>query len=260
MLSIIIPMYNVADMLDRCIDSIAAAVHPPEPIQLVFVNDASPTGAKEAEIIEDHREELEGYGMDIIVVNHKYNKGLAASRNTGLKYSRGEWIIWLDSDDAITKNGIMDRWVWRNPEEFHYGSYDVINYNDAEEKLFERRILPPFTYGNHFSKNIMPVWTGILHRSKVLQFNELYRVAEDYDMTLRMALEMPFVSHPEIVVKYTWARAASLTFDSFWGNHMPSSVHESKRKCLSRVINHEYSLHADAVNKITDFRKQVTSG
>lgn len=92
-LSIIIPVYQVEHTLRRCLDSVVRQSF--RDWQLILVDDASTDSSlsicKEY-ALRDHR---------IQIQKHDKNKGLSASRNTGLQKARGEYVTFIDSDDEI---------------------------------------------------------------------------------------------------------------------------------------------------------------
>ena len=95
-LSVIIPVYNVADTLDRCLRSISEQSF--RDMQIILVNDASTDGSDE--ICErwrndDHR---------IQVISHKENLGLSEARNSGISKAKGEYITFVDSDDEVERS------------------------------------------------------------------------------------------------------------------------------------------------------------
>lgn len=99
-LSVIIPVYNVAGYLARCLESVIAAVDVLEfrdDVEVVCVDDGS---------TDESSSILRGYGMrDARVrVVRQENQGLSAARNAGLDMSCGEWIAFIDSDDWIDKH------------------------------------------------------------------------------------------------------------------------------------------------------------
>lgn len=90
--SIIVPCYNSAETLERCINSILSQSC--KSFELILVNDGS---------IDATRSILERYERydNSIVVIHKANGGVSSARNVGLSQSRGEWITFVDSDDYV---------------------------------------------------------------------------------------------------------------------------------------------------------------
>lgn len=96
-LSIIVPVYNVANYLEICVDSILAQTY--KDFELILVDDGSSDGSEticDAYMRKDHR----------IRVHHQANKGQASARNEGVKLARGEWIAFVDSDDIVPQNAV----------------------------------------------------------------------------------------------------------------------------------------------------------
>lgn len=95
MVSIIVPVYNVFDLLDRCIESICNQVY--KDIEIILVNDGS---------TDDSLTKCESWACrdSRIKVINKENGGLSSARNEGLKAAAGEWILFVDSDDYIDSN------------------------------------------------------------------------------------------------------------------------------------------------------------
>ena len=89
--TIIIPVYNVENYIERCLDSVINQTM--EDIQIIVVNDGSTDSSKE---------KIKKY-QDKIIYLEKENGGLSSSRNFGLKYATGEYIAFLDSDDYVQK-------------------------------------------------------------------------------------------------------------------------------------------------------------
>ena len=91
-ISIIVPVYQVKNYLPRCIDSLIAQTF--EDIEIILVDDASSDGSGEicdAYAKKDPR----------IRVIHQEHGGLSVARNTGLAAARGEWLMFVDSDDYV---------------------------------------------------------------------------------------------------------------------------------------------------------------
>ena len=93
LVSIIIPVYNVEDYLERCIDSIKRQTH--KNIEIIIVDDGSTDRCPQL---------CDDYARDDsrIIVIHKENQGLGLARNTGIDVARGEWICFVDSDDYVS--------------------------------------------------------------------------------------------------------------------------------------------------------------
>lgn len=95
MISIIIPVYNACKLLDKCVSSVVNQTY--NDIEIILVDDGSCDGSSElcdSWAFKDNR----------IKVIHKKNAGVSSARNEGLKIANGEYILLLDSDDALELN------------------------------------------------------------------------------------------------------------------------------------------------------------
>ena len=95
MISIIVPVYNVEEYLEECLESIRKQTY--QNIEVILVNDGSTDGSKA--ICERYCKENRRFHL----LNQE-NQGLSAARNTGVAASRGEFIVFVDSDDMILAN------------------------------------------------------------------------------------------------------------------------------------------------------------
>lgn len=100
-ISIIIPVYNVAEHVGRCIDSVSLQTYPD--LECIIVDDCSTDNS--LEVIET---KLAGYSgpIEFKIVRQETNGGTAAARNAGVDAATGEYLYFLDSDDLITSDGI----------------------------------------------------------------------------------------------------------------------------------------------------------
>lgn len=99
MVTVIVPVYNTAPYLSRCINSILCQSF--SKIELILIDDGSTDNS--LDICNQYREKDER-----IKVFHKENGGVCSARNKGLKEMHGDFFMFLDSDDAIEKNIMED--------------------------------------------------------------------------------------------------------------------------------------------------------
>ena len=95
MISVIVPVYNVETYLEECLDSIQNQTY--TDLEVILVNDGSTDGSQA--ICERYCKENRRFHL----LNQE-NQGLSAARNTGVAASRGEFIVFVDSDDMILAN------------------------------------------------------------------------------------------------------------------------------------------------------------
>lgn len=88
--SIIVPVYNVEDYLDECVNSVVSQSY--DNWELILVDDGSPDNCPQM------CEEWANKDSRIKAV-HKSNGGLSSARNAGIKHCTGDYILFLDSDD-----------------------------------------------------------------------------------------------------------------------------------------------------------------
>lgn len=93
--SIIVPVYNTADKLERCLDSLVNQTN--EDIEIVIINDGSTDNSEK--IIKKYEEKHK----DIISYYSKQNEGVAKTRNFGIEKAKSDYILFVDSDDYIDK-------------------------------------------------------------------------------------------------------------------------------------------------------------
>ena len=92
LISIVVPIYNVCDYLDECIESIVSQTY--RNLEIILVNDGSTDNSGNLCDIWASKD-------DRISVIHKQNGGLSDARNAGMLVAKGELIGFVDSDDYI---------------------------------------------------------------------------------------------------------------------------------------------------------------
>ena len=105
--SIIIPMYNTEKYIGECLDSILAQTF--QDFEVIIVDDCSTDNS--AAIVESYLPKFNakgGGGKLQLIRSEKNSDTPGMPRNVGLRYSRGEYIMFVDSDDAITKTALEE--------------------------------------------------------------------------------------------------------------------------------------------------------
>lgn len=175
LVSIIIPLYQVSDYVERCIKSVMNQTY--TEIECIIVDDATMDDS-----IEKCKRLIDEYHGSIRfkIFHHEINRGLSAARNTGTDEAKGDYLYYLDSDDEITPNCI-ERLVsfviddasiemvqgnhikeFNGEEEIAQSKSSKISCNDDARKMLYHR------HDIHVS-----VWNKLLKRTFVIQ-NKLY--------------------------------------------------------------------------------------
>lgn len=97
--SVIIPIYNVAKYIEKCVSSLMEQTL--EDIEYIFVDDCTPDNS--IEILEKTLDKYPSRRNYCKIVHHETNKGLTTARNSGLALASGEYIAFCDSDDWVEK-------------------------------------------------------------------------------------------------------------------------------------------------------------
>ena len=134
--SIIIPAYNSEKFIRRCLDSVVNQIY--KNIEIIVVDDASTDNTEK--IIKEYAEK----DNRIRPFYSSENKGVSFSRNIGLKASTGEYIMFVDSDDELTKDAIRRMVDIANKYNSDYvDSYQIIKYaKNNKEYMFTEFKLP----------------------------------------------------------------------------------------------------------------------
>ena len=117
-LSVIVPVYNVENYIEECLESIIAIKG--IETQIICVDDCS---TDDSYIVLSRYEK----NNNIVIKKNSKNLGLAATRNEGMKYAEGQYVLFVDSDDYINSDCISS-FVKKAKQE----SIDALYY-DAEE-------------------------------------------------------------------------------------------------------------------------------
>ena len=92
LVSVIVPVYNVEQYLDECLNSIRQQTY--ENLEIIVVEDCSTD--QSLEVLSKHLND-----QRIKLIRHEKNGGLSAARNTGIDGARGDYIMFVDSDDIV---------------------------------------------------------------------------------------------------------------------------------------------------------------
>ena len=124
--SVIIPVYNVEIYIEETIKSILEqTLGFKENIQIILVNDGSPDNSEK--ICLKYKDK---YPENIVYIKQE-NSGVSAARNLGMKYVKGKYVNFLDSDDKWDKNSLKRIWGFF---EKNYRNIDVV---DCRVKYFD---------------------------------------------------------------------------------------------------------------------------
>ena len=131
LISIVIPAYNYADRLPAAIYSVLKQLRP-EFHELIVINDGSTDGTEDV-LSNLRRESL----VPFTIINQK-NSGSAAVRNVGIKVTKGDYLIFLDADDAMSNGALslIEDHIKHNPQtQMIIGGYVSIIEKEGKERI-----------------------------------------------------------------------------------------------------------------------------
>lgn len=234
-LSIIVPIYNVAAYLRKCVDSLLAQDISDYEIILVDDGSTDDSGTIADEIVrkamgngqwaidnESNRQSPIANSPTLRVI-HQENAGLSAARNTGIAVAQGDYIMFVDSDDYLQPNvlGTLMEQVGRDNLDVLRFNYQNVNeqyevflpFKDAKRDVdYREDVVDGETFLN---KRLGPACYAVMfvvRREIVLQEQFTPNIYfEDTDWTPRMLINAQRVaSTPMVVYNYLW-RQGSIT-------------------------------------------------
>ena len=131
LISVIVPVYNVAQYLEKSIASIQQQTY--KNLEIILVDDgATDESGRLCEQIAEQDER--------VLVYHKENEGLSQARNDGLKQAHGDYVIFIDSDDYIHSEMIASLYQQLVKEDADVSSCGVMNvYANSESPQTENQ-------------------------------------------------------------------------------------------------------------------------
>ena len=181
-LSFIIPLYNSAQWLEKCLFSVINQDIPEEQMEIICVNDGSPDNSADLarKIAQSH--------SSIIVIDQP-NQGPSGARNTGMKAATGKYLAFVDPDDFVEPN-VYGKLVQQMEEErldilrFNYQIVDE-NYNHVEKRPFEKAFdySPKLMSGAEFMATRLDIACNIwryIYRREIITMNNIWCFTGDY--------------------------------------------------------------------------------
>lgn len=184
--SVIIPTYNHARFINKCIDSLISQTY--ANWEAIIVNNFS---------VDNTIELIEAYNDPrLIIINFNNNGIIAASRNIGIKNAKGEWICFLDSDDWWKPNKleICMKKINMNVD-FIYHDLTICkdkSFFFVKKRLRGRKLLNPILIdllvnGNCINNSSVVLRKSLLERIKGINDDPQMVGCEDYNTWIRIS-------------------------------------------------------------------------
>lgn len=196
MVSVIIPIYNVEKYLRECVDSVIRQTY--ADLEIILVDDGSP----------DHCGAIcDEYALidERVVVIHKENGGLSDARNAGFAEAHGEYVYFLDSDDALKQDAIehLVKRIEEESAEMIFFDAETI-YEDFEDQNYQEEIKRKNVYNTDVGAS---VWKALLDNAEFWSCVPLHFFRSDFLKQNKLSFEKGMMHEDELFTAMTYVRA-----------------------------------------------------
>lgn len=209
MFSIIVPIYKIERYIEECIQSVVNQTY--KNYELILVDDGSPDNC--GKICDKYKNIYSS-----IKVVHKENGGVSSARNAGITIAEGEYIIFLDGDDILTKDCLneISRILNNKKIDLLSCNYSIYGNNRNINEYIEKKVDKLNDYFNYISDIPWAVWRNIYNRELIvdnnIMFDESVGMAEDCAFFLECFENANSIVFANIdVIQYRNCRDNSLT-------------------------------------------------
>ncbi len=212
--SVVIPIYNASATIEKCLNSLL--LHPHEDAELLLINDGSEDDS--GRICRDYAKRY-----DCIRYFEKENGGVSSARNLGLREAKGEYILFVDSDDYVTDDyfAVIDQALCRlEPDLLLFGTQcirkncdfwstgDYVAHGEPEVAEKVHMAVREYLLANLMSK----VFRGEIIRKNGLRFDERLSIGEDQLFVFQYAMRVrKMASIPNPLYCYVCLNSESLS-------------------------------------------------
>ncbi|AGK95883.1 glycosyltransferase family 2 protein [Clostridium pasteurianum] len=199
LVSVVIPTYNRKDIIERAVNSVLNQTY--KNIEIIIVDDNSNDGT------EDLVSKVYSKLKNIKYIRHETNRGGNAARNTGLKYSSGKYIAFLDSDDEWFPEKLEKQLLLMHEKkaDLVYTDYILFNEKTKEEHVFNNSS-KKYNFIDLLGSNFIGTTSTILTTKKVLNavngFDEDLPSCQDWDLYIRIGNKFNICGVKLPLVKY----------------------------------------------------------
>lgn len=168
-ISVIIPVYNTANYLDMCLDSVIAQTF--VDLEILCINDGSTDNS--ASILEAYSK----YDKRIKVITQE-NKGLSGARNTGLDIAKGEYIAFVDSDDRISPFMLQHLYSTLTKSGSDFCFCELYGEDDKNGTFYKWQIAPDYEFRRFIKEktfNEADSSSEVYFNLPMMAYNKLYK-------------------------------------------------------------------------------------
>lgn len=182
--SVVIPTYNRAEELRRCLDSLVNQTY--KDFEVLVCDDGS----------TDHTPQIVEMFRDLLSLHYIWEEnwgGPAKPRNNGIKQAKGEWICFLDSDDWWYPEKLEICSQYLDNTDILYHDLEIYSFQKRKQKIKSRKLKKPIILDLLKNGNPLPNSSLVIRREVLekigFQLEDIDIVAtEDFEMLLRASM------------------------------------------------------------------------
>lgn len=196
LISVIVPVHNGQNYIEKCIDSIIGQTYPA--LEIIIVNDGSTDGTADVckKLSNKHTDSVENHTRLVTVVTQE-KSGVSAARNNGITKACGEYISFVDADDRLKPDMLQKLYddmistgsdvsgckftQWESEEQ-----WDEVCRSKSELESIDKEILCVFNsseYAEQIIEGNSRCWSKLYKRSMIIEsgvrFSEAITIGED---------------------------------------------------------------------------------
>jgi glycosyltransferase involved in cell wall biosynthesis len=262
-LSIIIPLYNKEQFVNATIQSVLNQTF--QDFEILVVNDCSTD--KSLAVVESLN------SSKIRIINHIVNKGLSASRNTGIKNSVSDYMVFLDADDLM-KPGFLEK-IASLIQTFSAAKIFATCYEEVYEhnKIVTPKLnliakddgLIPNFFEVNLQQSIYCMSSFCVKKSAfevIGFFDEKITYSEDIDFNIRANQQLKLAYSPEVLIQYIMTYGSQITKNSLKNKTIPNFEDYEKwtktNSFLKKYLDLNRYMLANTAKKQGDWQKFYT--
>lgn len=235
--SIIVPLYNAENYMQKCIDSIISQTY--QNLEIILVDDGS------ADQTLNMAREYKNCDRRVNVITQE-NSGPGNARNQGLKFASGDYICFLDSDDVLVDNAIESMLSYMNADTdmiqcrskkiYPHGKDDLEFWENNEISLNSYEAMKDYLY-SPLPIVRFAVWGKLIRRTAIgdLKFLSM-SVSEDVVFNAYLIDKCRRIKYIPLVLHYNCIREGSLTHSELSESKLMNRIQCSER--IWELIRH----------------------
>jgi len=249
--SVIIPTYNRADLLARCLKSLTEQTY--KDFEVIVCDDGS----------TDNSKEITDKYLDKLNIQYLWDVnwgGPARPRNRGISAAKGDWICFLDSDDWWTPDKLENCLPYLDKNDIIFHPLQIFSENNGlQKKIMKGRqpkspvFIDMLENENCVNNSSVVIRRSIIDKVGPLCENKEFVSIEDYEYWIRISLVTELFFYIPKILGYYWVGSTSITMNNFQLNRI-NYIYDKflvyvkdekvKREIISRQAYRNARMHA----------------